>query len=110
MGFLFTKSVRKSHDAALKRAGVQQHFRLAISRHTYATRAAQAGVDVLTLAALLGHTRVQMTSRYVHPTDQPKREATQKLEAYKPDVVFARVPRRRSPLALDQEVHHAEEQ
>jgi integrase len=51
-------------------------------------RAAQAGIDVLTLAALLGHTSVQMTSRYVHPTDQHKREAIQKLEAYNADVIF----------------------
>jgi integrase len=82
------KGVRKAHDAAIKRAGIQEHFRLYDLRHTYATRAAQAGIDVLTLAALLGHTTIQMTSRYVHPTDQHKREAVQKLEAYNADVVF----------------------
>jgi integrase len=82
------KSVRKAHDAAIKRAGIREHFRLYDLRHTYATRAAQAGIDVLTLAALLGHTAVQMTSRYVHPTDQHKQEAVQKLEAYNADVVF----------------------
>jgi len=82
------KSVRKAHDAAIRRAGIQEHFRLYDLRHTYATRAAQAGIDVLTLAALLGHTTVQMTSRYVHPTDQHKHEAVQKLEAYNADVVF----------------------
>jgi integrase len=76
------KGVRKAHDAAMARAGIQDHFRLYDLRHTYATRAAQAGVDVLTLASLLGHTSVQMTSRYVHPTDQHKQEAAQKLEAY----------------------------
>ena len=82
------RSVRKAHDAAVRRAGIQEHFRLYDLRHTYATRAAQAGVDVLTLAALLGHTTVQMTSRYVHPTDQHKREATEKLEAYNAKSVF----------------------
>jgi integrase len=82
------KSVRKAHDAMLMRAGIREHFRLYDLRHTYATRAAQAGVDVLALAALLGHTTVQMTSRYVHPTDQHKQEAVQKLEAYNADVVF----------------------
>jgi integrase len=82
------KGVRKAHDAAIRRAAIQEHFRLYDLRHTYATRAAQAGVDVLTLAALLGHTTVQMTSRYVHPTDQHKQEAVQKLEAYNADVVF----------------------
>ena len=82
------RSVRKAHDAAVRRAGISEHFRLYDLRHTYATRAAQAGVDVLTLAALLGHTTVQMTSRYVHPTDQHKRGAAEKLEAYNADKLF----------------------
>jgi integrase len=47
----------------------------------------KASVNMLTLAALLGHTTVQMTSRYLHPTDQHKREA-QKVEDYNADVVF----------------------
>lgn len=80
--------VRKAHDAAVRRANIAEPFRLYDLRHTYATRAAQAGVDVLTLAALLGHTTVQMTSRYVHPSDQHKREATEKLEAYNAEKVF----------------------
>ena len=82
------RSVRKAHDATVRRAGIREHFRLYDLRHTYATRAAQAGVDVLTLAALLGHTAVQMTSRYVHPTDQHKREATEKLAAYNREALF----------------------
>jgi len=82
-------SVRKAHDAALRRAGIQDHFRLYDFRHTFATRAAQAGVDVLTLASMLGHTAVQMTMRYVHPTDQHKREAAAKLEAYNRERLFS---------------------
>jgi integrase len=75
------RSVRKAHDASIGRANIQQ-FRLYDLRHTFATRAAQAGVDVLTLAALLGHKTVEMTSRYVHPTDAHKAEAAKKLEYY----------------------------
>jgi len=82
------QSVRKAHDAAVRRAGIRDHFRLYDLRHTYATRAAQAGVDLLTLAALLGHTTVQMTSRYVHPTDQHKVEAARKLEEYNAEIRF----------------------
>ena len=79
-------SVRKAHDAAIDRAGIED-FRLYDLRHTVATRAAQVGVDVLTLAALLGHTSVQMTSRYVHPTDAHKVEAARKLETYNAQLV-----------------------
>jgi site-specific recombinase XerD len=42
-----------------------------------------AGVDLPTLAALLGHTSVQMTMRYVHPAEEHKREATAKIEKFK---------------------------
>ena len=42
-----------------------------------------AGVDLPTLAALLGHTNIQMTMRYVHPAEEHKREAAAKLEDFK---------------------------
>jgi integrase len=76
-------SVRKAHDAAVRRAGIKPVFRLYDLRHTYASRAAMAGVDLPTLAALLGHTNIQMTMRYVHPAEEHKREAASKVEAFK---------------------------
>jgi hypothetical protein len=42
-----------------------------------------AGVDLPTLGALLGHTTIQMTMRYVHPAEEHKREAAKKIETYK---------------------------
>ena len=45
-------------------------FRLYDLRHTYASRAVMAGVDLPTLGALLGHTSVQMTMRHVHPAEE----------------------------------------
>ncbi len=76
-------SVRKAHDAAVRRARIADHFCLYDLRHTYGTRAAEAGVDLATLAALMGHTKIQMTMRYLHPADQHKQEAARKLEALK---------------------------
>ena len=76
-------SVRKAHDAAIRRAKIVPGFRLYDLRHTYASRAVMAGVDLPTLAALLGHTSVQLTMRYVHPAEEHKREATAKLEKFK---------------------------
>lgn len=57
-------------------------FRLYDLRHTWATRAAMAGVDLVTLAAMLGHSRIQMVLRYAHPTEEHQFLAMRKLEAF----------------------------
>ncbi|MCZ6905071.1 MAG: tyrosine-type recombinase/integrase [Acidobacteria bacterium] len=77
------KGVRKGHDKSVARARIEDHFKLYDLRHTYATRAVMGGVDLPTLAALLGHTSISMTMRYVHPAEEHKREAVGKLENFK---------------------------
>jgi len=51
-------------------------------RQTFASRMALAGIDLVTLAALPGHSRVQMVVRYAPPVEERKIEAIQKLEEY----------------------------
>ncbi len=77
------KGVRKGHDKSVARAHIEDHFKLYDLRHTYASRAVMAGVDLPTLAALLGHKTIQMTMRCVHPAEEHKREAVGKLENFK---------------------------
>jgi integrase len=72
--------LNKPHGTAVKRSGVAD-FRLHDLRHTFATRAIEAGVDLITLAALLGHSRIAMVQRYAHPGEQHKVEAVRKMEA-----------------------------
>jgi integrase len=50
-------------------------------RHTYATRLAQLGVAVPTIAALLGHSGLRVVGRYVHPTEEHQQAATLRYEA-----------------------------
>jgi integrase len=76
-------SVRKAHDAAVEKAGIKEHFRLYDLRHTFATRAVAAGVDLPTLSAILGHTSIQMTMRYAHPAEEQKRFAAAKFEKFR---------------------------
>lgn len=58
------------------------HFRLYDLRHTWATRGAMAGIDLVTLAAMLGHSRIQMVLRYAHPTEEHQFAAMRRIEAF----------------------------
>jgi integrase/recombinase XerC len=58
-------------------------FRLYDLRHTWATRAAMSGVDIVTLAAMLGHSRVQMVMRYAHPTEEHQFDAMKKMQEHR---------------------------
>lgn len=73
-------TLKTAHRGALKRSGVEQ-FRIYDLRHTFATRAAEAGVDLMTLKSLLGHTKIQMVTRYPHPTEKHQFDAIKKMEA-----------------------------
>jgi len=41
-----------------------------------------AGVDLVTLAAMLGHSRIQMVMRYAHPTEEHQFNAMKKVVAF----------------------------
>lgn len=41
-----------------------------------------AGVDLVTLAAMLGHSRVQMVMRYAHPTEKHQFNAMKKVQTF----------------------------
>ena len=46
-------------------AGIQ-NIRFHDTRHTFATRLVRAGVDIVSVQHLLGHSKITMTARYAH--------------------------------------------
>ena len=76
------ESVQTAHSTALRASKVAP-FRPYDLRHTWATRAAEAGVDLVTLAAMLGHSRIQMVLRYAHPTQDHQANAKDKMVAHR---------------------------
>ncbi len=66
--------VAAGQDAGVE--GVRPH----VLRATFATRLAEAGVDVRTIQELLGHSNLNTTQRYVAVTDERKRSAIRALD------------------------------
>jgi integrase len=74
--------VKKFFSAACRNAGITD-FRFHDLRHTFGTRLADAGVDVVKIKELKGHASIVTTMRYIHATDQGKRGAIVVLSEYR---------------------------
>ena len=66
--------LRSRFSAACREAGIT-NFTFHDLRHTFGTRLADAGVDVVKIKELMGHASIVTTMRYIHATDQGKRGA-----------------------------------
>jgi site-specific recombinase XerD len=77
--------VRPLRDAC-KAAKIKPAIAFHELRHTYASHLAQAGVDLLTISKLLGHSDTRITSKhYAHLTDKTLADAVTKLPSFGPD-------------------------
>jgi len=65
-----------SFGTALRSSGIP-YCTFHCLRHTFATRAVMAGVDIVTVQELLGHKTISMTIRYSHPTPEHKKKAVE---------------------------------
>lgn len=73
---LFRALHRTLEEAGLEQMGVHA------LRHSFATRAVEAGMDIRTLSEILGHTQVSLTMQlYVHSNIETKKKEMEKLDA-----------------------------
>ena len=70
--------VKNAFRAACERAKIVG-LRFHDLRHTFATRLVQAGVDIITVKELLGHSSVRVTERYTHSNKDSKFRAVDLL-------------------------------
>ncbi len=71
------------HDAAC--AAASMSFTLYDLRHTFATRMVESGVELPTLASILGHSGLTMVMRYVHPTAASQAAAMARFQTWRAD-------------------------
>ncbi|MGB3395982.1 MAG: tyrosine-type recombinase/integrase [Nitrospira sp.] len=92
--FVFASSAETLFDArnltrAFRLAATKaalSDFRFHDLRHTFATRLAQAGVDLYKVQRLLGHKTAAMTQRYAHHSPESLREGVLILERVHPQI------------------------
>ncbi len=72
-------SIKTTFSKALKRAGLTG-VRFHDMRHLSATMMVMSGVDLATVKEILGHSSIEMTMRYAHPTTEGKMNAVKALE------------------------------
>jgi integrase len=68
-------------DPAVDAAGVRE-FTWYCLRHTFASRLVMAGVDLRTVAELMGHKTIQMTMRYAHLAPEHNQAAVERLVSF----------------------------
>jgi site-specific recombinase XerD len=64
---------------SLMKAARLKNFRLHDTRHHFASKLVQAGVDLYTVKALLGHSEIAMTERYSHLAPDNLRKAMEAI-------------------------------
>jgi integrase len=72
-------NLRVAFYIVMRKAGIKD-FRFHDLRHTFATRLAQAGVDLYKISKLLGHKDIKMTQRYAHHCPDSLRDGVEILE------------------------------
>ncbi len=74
-------TLRRSKIDSSNRSGTEGVCTLYSFRHTFATRFLERRPgDLLTLAALLGHSNLRMVMRYAHPSDEHKFDAISSMD------------------------------
>ena len=74
------KGYKHWFDPSLREAGIS-FFTWYCLRHTFGSRLVMAGVDLRTVAELMGHKTIQMTMPYAHLAPAHKLAAVERLAA-----------------------------
>src|SRR5512139_2683023 len=77
---LTPKAVDCLIQSVAKKALIQKRIHPHVMRHTFATTLLDNGNDLKTVQALMGHSHIRTTEKYLHSTDDRKMEAIRSLQ------------------------------
>lgn len=78
-GRLTTRAASDVFTAITAHAGLEDATTAHVGRHTFVTRLIRGGEDLITVAELAGHARLETLKVYSHPTDEDKQSALRHL-------------------------------
>jgi site-specific recombinase XerD len=64
--YISPRTLNRACKAAAKAAGIQKRITMHTLRHCFATHLLESGIDIRTIQKLLGHAKLETTSRYTH--------------------------------------------
>lgn len=76
---LTPRSIERMIEKYAKQAGITKHVSPHTLRHTYATDLLQAGADIRSVQAMLGHSSITTTQIYTHVTDKRLKDTHKKF-------------------------------
>ncbi len=78
--YISPRTLNRACQAAAKAAGIQKRITMHTLRHCFATHLLESGIDIRTIQKLLGHAKLETTSRYTHVSDAKIRSTPSPLD------------------------------
>jgi site-specific recombinase XerD len=67
--YISYRTLNRACKTAAEAAGIQKRITMHTLRHCFATHLLESGIDIRTIQKLLGHAKLETTSRYTHVSD-----------------------------------------
>jgi integrase/recombinase XerD len=78
--YISPRTLNRACKAAAKAAGISKRITMHTLRHCFATHLLESGIDLRTIQKLLGHKKLETTSRYTHVSDAKIRSTPSPLD------------------------------